>query len=302
MKKSNLIICALAVAVLSVLSSCGRRDGVGKPQVVVSIMPVYDVACAIAGDSVDVVCLLPRGGNPETYEPTMSQYVDVEHSDAFMYVSNTGFEAAIADRLKENATGGLAIADLSSGVDLLYGTHGDCGHKHHHHSGCSHGDVDPHVWSSAKNMRVIARNVCDVLKKVDAPHADYYDNNLAVVLSEIDSLDAEMSRVLAPHRGKAFVVWHPSLSYFARDYGLEQISVGGQENKEASVARLRQKIDKANGREAAVMVVQLNYDDRQAQVVNEQIGARVVKVDLLNADWAQQLKTVAYAIASERND
>ena len=151
-------------------------------------------------------------------------------------------------------------------------------------------------------MRVIARNVCDVLKKVDAPHADYYDTNLAVVLSEIDSLDAEMSRVLAPHRGKAFVVWHPSLSYFARDYGLEQISVGGQENKEASVARLRQKIDKANGRGATVMVVQLNYDDRQAQVANEQIGARVVKVDLLNADWAQQLKTVAYAIASEGND
>ena len=301
MMKSN-IICALAALVLTVLSACSSGESSGKPKVVVSIMPVYDVACAIAGDSVDVVCLLPRGGNPETYEPTMSQYVDVEHSNAFMYVSNTGFEAAIAARLKENATDRLAIADLSSGVKLLYGTHGDCGHKHHHHGSCSHGDVDPHVWSSAKNMRVIAQNVCDVLKKVDAPRADYYDANLAVVLAEIDSVDAEMGRVLAPHRGKAFVVWHPSLSYFARDYGLEQISVGGQENKEASVNQLRQKIDKANGRDAAVMVVQLNYDDRQAQVINEQIGARVVTVDLLNADWAQQLKTVAYAIASEGND
>ena len=302
MRNSNIIICALVAAVVAVLSACSSGESSGRPKVVVSIMPVYDVACAIAGDSVDVVCLLPRGGNPETYEPTMSQYVDVEHSDAFMYVSNTGFEAAIAARLKENATDRLTIADLSSGVKLLYGTHGDCEHKHHHHSGCSHGDVDPHVWSSAKNMRVIAQNVCDMLKKVDAPRADYYDANLAVVLADIDSLDAEMGRVLAPHRGKAFVVWHPSLSYFARDYGLEQISVGGQENKEASVNQLRQKIDKANGRDAAVMVVQLNYDDRQAQVINEQIGARVVTVDLLNADWAQQLKTVAYAIASEGND
>ena len=38
-------------------------------------------------------------------------------------------------------------------------------------------------------------------------------------------------------KGGSFVVWHPSLSYFARDYGLEQISLE-YDGKEVPVGRV----------------------------------------------------------------
>lgn len=291
---------AFAIMVASVTSCATDSSKSGKAKVVVSIMPIYEVAKTIAGDSIDVVCLMPKGGNPETYEPTISQYVEVEQSGAFMYVNGMDFEASIANRMRENKED-LLLVDLSKGIELLYGTHGNCTH-HHKDGACGHGDVDPHVWSSAKNMSKIAYNILQTLKKVDSSRSAYYEANYDSVVTLINRVDVELDSLLAPYCGEAFVVWHPSLGYFARDYGLNQISVGGQESKESSVNQLRDKIEMAKKRGARVMVLQKNYDDRQAQVVNEQIGACVVEIDPLDADWAKQLKKVAYEIASKGND
>ena len=87
--------------------------------------------------------------------------------------------------------------------------------------------------------------------------------------------------MLASKKGTAFLVWHPSLSYFARDYGLLQISVG-QEGKEASVQQLQSKIDEAKAHNAEVFFYQKEFDSRQAEVVNEQIGAEMVIINPLN--------------------
>ena len=53
-------------------------------------------------------------------------------------------------------------------------------------------------------------------------------------------------------RGSSFLVWHPSLSYFARDYGLHQIALGGAEHKEVSIPALREAIEEARGSGASV--------------------------------------------------
>ncbi len=290
---------SVLLAVILLWQSCGTKpvDDL-KPCVVVDIMPVYDLVKSISGDSINVECLLPRGGNPETYEPTMSQIASVESSDAFMYVNNIGFELAIINRIKTNESN-LMLANLSESIDLLYGTHGDCLH-HHHGETCNHSaDADPHVWSSAKNARIISFEILSVLKRLDPENAGYYEANYNKLVSHIDSIDAHLDSLLIPYRGKAFAVWHPSLGYFARDYGLVQISLGGVENKETSVKQLQDKIEIAMGRDVDVFVVQRNYDNRQSDVVNKQLGARVVEIDPLSAQWEEQLIKVANAVAAK---
>lgn len=300
MKAAKILSAVVLLAVMFLSHSCGSKNvGDLKLCVVVDIMPVYDLVNSIAGDSISVECLLPRGGNPETYEPTMSQIAKVESSDAFMYVNNIGFEMAIINRIKSNGSGSLLV-NLSDSIDLLYGTHGDCRHHHHHGETCNHSaDADPHVWSSAKNARIISSEILGVLKRLDPENAGYYETNYNKLVTRIDSIDAHLDSLLTPHKGKAFAVWHPSLGYFARDYGLEQISLGGLENKETSVKQLRDKIETALGQDVGVFVVQLNYDDRQSDVVNKQLGAQVVEIDPLSARWEEQLIKVADAIAAK---
>ena len=298
MKILSMRFYAILITIVVLLSSCKRASQYDSPSIVVGIPPVSAIAERIVGDSLQVVCLLPKGGNPETYEPTVSQIAQVEQSDAFLYVNETGFEAVIAHRIHDGA--GVPGINVSKGIEMLYGTHGDCPHHHHHGESCDHShEADPHVWSSAKNARIIAANILSVLQEIDSDRMDYYTANYNRLIAEIDSLDSHLSHILAPHRGKAFVVWHPSLGYFARDYELEQISIGGMENKETSVKQLKDRIEAATKRNVQVFVIQQNYDSRQAQLLNEHLEARIVEIDPLSADWAQQLIDVADAFATE---
>lgn len=279
----------------ALLVACG--GGVSKkPVVTVSLQPQKYFLEKIVGDKIDVKCLLATGGNPETYEPSLTHLMNLENSEAYFMIGNLGFEAAIIDRIKNNNPD-LRIYNNSDGVNLLIGTHGECSH-HNHLSGHHSHDIDPHTWSSVKNARVIVKNMYDAMTEIDSKNAEYYQKNYKQFEAELDSLDARLASMLAEKKGTAFLVWHPSLSYFARDYGLLQISVG-QEGKEASVQQLQTKIDEAKAHNANVFFYQKEFDNRQAEVINEQIGAEMVTIDPLNYQWNHEMLIIADAIASK---
>lgn len=130
------------------------------------------------------------------------------------------------------------------------------------------------------------------LVKADPDNADLYRDNFNKMACRYDSLDAVISQRLALSGARAFAVWHPSLSYFARDYGLRQIAVG-QESKEMPVGRLKAIIDQARADSVRVFFFQKEFDSRQAQNANREIGSRLVTIDPLAYDWESQLQLVA---------
>ena len=93
-------------------------------------------------------------------------------------------------------------------------------------------------------------------------------------------------------------MWHPSLSYFARDYGLEQIAIGS-ESKESSVRSMQARIDEAIRDSVQVFFFQKEFDTRQAQVVNGQLGAEMVTINPLDYKWREEMLIIADAIASK---
>lgn len=290
---------ALLITLLSIISgatSCHR--GTGKPggdkaYVTVSIAPQAWAVEAIGGDKVEVSTLIPQGANPESYEPTMAQLLKLNDGDAWLSLGGLGFEGNVLERV--NGTGGtLKVVDVARGVELLHGTH-DHADGHHHHQG----DADPHIWSSVKNMRLIAANSCEALIEIDPSNKDYYTSRLDSFNLVLDSLDREIAATLQGSGVKRFVVWHPSLSYFARDYGLEQIALG-MDNKELSAGALRAKIDQASGGEKVTLLIQRDYDSRLADVVNKEIEARVGYINPLNPDWRGEMLSTARAIAGSK--
>ena len=191
----------------------------------------------------------------------------------------------------------LAIFDTSRGVDYIMGTH-DCCEHHHNHSHHHETSADPHTWTSVKNAKVIACNMLEVAVSVDSVNADYYRLNYEKFISQLDSLDCYASERLASHIGESFLVWHPSLSYFARDYGLEQITIG-QIGKELSARQLQEQIKKANTHGAKVFFFQQEFDSRQASVINDQIGAEMITINPLNYEWEAEIRRIIDAIASK---
>lgn len=282
---SLLIVAALGLF----LRSCTSAS-TSKPTITVSIQPQKYMLEKIVGDKWEIKCLLSNGANPESYDPSLTHLLNLENSKAYFRIGNVAFESAIINKVQNNNPG-LKLFDNSEGISLIRGTHshGDVEHA---------SDIDPHTWTSVKNAKTIAANMYKAVVDLDPENKAYYSRNFKNFLSSLDSLDREISQKLQPYRGSAFVVWHPSLSYFARDYGLEQISLS-PEGKEASVKMMQSTIDKAIVRDVKTLFFQKDIDSRQAQVANEQIKAEIVNINPLNYEWDKEMRSIANAISRQ---
>ena len=143
----------------------------------------------------------------------------------------------------------------------------------------------------------MARTAAHALISALPADSAYFAERFAATESRLDSLDSVIASRLAPAKGKAFLVWHPSLSYFARDYGLRQIAVG-QEHKESSISGLTNLLKSARSENAVCFFSQKELDSRQAQMVDEALGLKPVDISTLSPEIESTLLQAADAIAS----
>ncbi len=242
----------------------------------------------IVGDKFEVSCMLNEGNNPEAYEPSMTHLMNIEHSVAYFCIGYIGFEDAIVVKACINNPE-LKVYNNSKGINLIYGTH----YTHDQYNN----EADPHLWTSVKNALVIAKNMLDAVIELDPDNAKTYTANYNKFKSELETLDADLKAQLAPKRGATFLVWHPSLSYFARDYDLHQVSLG-YEGKEIPIDKLKENIDTARQSGAKVLFVQQEFDTRQVETIGNELGVKMVEINLMSYNWETEIINIANAVAN----
>lgn len=253
-----------------------------KPVLTVTIEPLRFFTQAIAGDKYKVVSMVPAGSNPETYDPTPQQLIALSQSAAYLRIGYIGFEQAWMERIKTNVPN-ILVFDASKNVELMQG-----------HSHDSKVAIEPHIWNSTRNARVIAGNICRALCELDTVHTSYYQARLDSVMLCIDRTDQSI-KALLPQADSAFLIYHPALTYFARDYGLTQICIE-EEGKEPSPAQLQQLIRKARNAGVRIIFVQQEFDTRNAQVIAKELGAQTVSINPLSYEWEKEMVGVAQAL------
>ncbi len=289
MKKQFMIlalVCLAAIAAM-ILISCGNSVQ-EKRMITVSILPQKFMLKKIVGDRFEISCMLNEGNNPEAYEPSMTHLMNIEHSVAYFCIGYIGFEDAIVGKAHVNNPN-LKIFNTSKGVEVIRGTHFSPEGEHN--------EADPHLWTSVANAIKISQNMLAAVVELDPDNADEYTRNFNAFKSELDSLDSRIKSQLAGKQGSAFLVWHPSLSYFARDYGLRQVSLE-YEGKEIPIDKLKQNIDAARESGAHVLFVQREFDSRQAETIGEELGVKMVKINPMSYNWETELENIANAIAN----
>ncbi len=285
----------VAVAIVVFVVGCADPAARKIPVVSVSIEPQRWLLEQIVGDKMEVRSLMGNGGNPEHYEPTFSHLANLEKSVAYFQVGNLGFESAIMEKVQANNPD-LPIYCVSDSIRMILDTH----HHDHHKDSEECLAYDPHTWSSVKNAKIMAANMLRGMKEVDADNAAYYTRNFITLSHKLDSLDLMLTEKLAPVCGGSFIVWHPSLSYFARDYGLTQLALG-MENKELSVEETRSLIDRARSAGTTVFFIQKDFDRSQAVAITDGLGSdiKLISINPLAYEWADEIQVVADAIAGK---
>lgn len=303
------------VALTALLLACRTERTTEQAEIVVTIAPLKYIVEQITEGKVEVGVLVPAGASPETFDPTPRQMARVESAKLLLTTGLIDFEKNLLERVGTTQR----IADLSQGVELIAGSHS---HSHEtdpqgqggeHHNGGEHHDevgsveqtadhhahhhgVDPHIWTSPRELKTMAQNVYAAIKEI-YPDRDY-SNGFQSLMAQLDDLDRDCRQLFDRSSTKAFVIYHPALTYLARAYGLEQIAIE-DEGKEPSARDIARIIDRAREGEVKVLLYQIEYPRSMVDIVARDMGVEPMQINPLEENPIQFIEQVTHLITGE---
>ena len=268
-----------------------KKENHEKISVYASILPQKYFIERIGGNKVSVEIITKPGQSPETYEPTPAQIIRLSNASLFFTIG-VPFEKQFIPVI-QSTINNIRIVDTSIGVKKRYLE------KHSHGEGenieIHEGSEDPHIWLSTLAVKIQAENIFDALSELDPQNNEYYKKNLEDFLLDLDNTYKEIKTELDPFKGKTVFVFHPAFGYFTDEFGLNQESIetGGKEPAPATMMKI---INYALEDNIKVIFVQPEFSKKNAETVANAIGAKVVELNPLSADYLNNLKKMAQEI------
>lgn len=276
----------LAMGILAFGGLACSRSEREKPALAVTSAPEAVLLERISGGDFDIVTLVPPSADAETYEPDVATLKDLQDARIYMHLNTPGFERNLVEQTKRSLPE-LKLADVSRTVNKITGTHGS-------HDG--HAEADPHMLTSLRNARLIASRMRVTLSDNFPERAGFINARADSLDLRLRELDDSLTRVLAPAYGRAYVVMHPSMSYFARDYGLRQIALQ-EEGREPSPKQYRARLDSARAARPVVLFYERGSDKGRAEEAARELGIPAVEITFSGRDFIEEIKRAAAAIS-----
>lgn len=298
MTKKHLVFLILAITVFS--GCTPKRTTDDKPIVTVSILPFRYFAEQLGGDQFTINVLVPPGVSHHNYDPAPRQLERLEKSKVLFINGQLGFEKIWVPKMRSNYNN-LTIVDLSAGMNLITAEGGEGGHDHeamtkgqeedHDHEG-----VDPHYWLSVPEARQLAASMAIGLIQADPACRQLIEDNLIRLTARIDSLGAAMDQKLSNLSHRSFLIYHPALTYLARDYSLHQhaMELGG---KEPTASHFKELVNLAESEKINTIFIQKEYDQENARSLSRETGSKIVVIDPMSPDWFSEMEHLAGSLA-----
>ncbi|MBS0621588.1 MAG: zinc ABC transporter substrate-binding protein [Verrucomicrobia bacterium] len=252
--------------------------------VLVSIPPLQYFVEEIGGELVEVVCILPPGASPHTFEPSPKQMRGATKAKIWFGIGEP-FERQLASALPK-----LKRINVLEGFTLL----GGCPH-------CNHGGGDPHIWMSARLAKVFSRTIAQGLMEQLPEHKIMIESNLERLEAKLDQLDQELMEQLASCRGAALLVAHPAFGYFCRDYDLHQISIEHQ-GKEPTPKQLIEILKEARKRQAHLVILDGLHGNKGALLVAKELHLPTCLVNPMEKNVPENLRHLANCICGTQHE
>lgn len=259
--------------------------------VLVTILPHTGLVERLGGNAVRVHVLVGQNQSPETYQPSPRELMALARCRIWM-TTGTPVETALRSRLLSMLPD-LEIVPTHAELEVIDGHH--CAHHDHDHD---HGDLDPHVWVSARNTALQAAVMAAALQHHLPQRSERIAAELAALQAELADLDRELTALLEPVKGRPFFVFHPAFGYFARDYDLRQEAVegGGQAPSPRRLAELLRTI-KSEG--ATTLYVQPQQSVQAVQPLAREAGLAVRVLDPLDPDHLANLRRIGAVLRTD---
>ena len=276
-KIATLLICTL------ITMGCSSKIENDKKTIYVTITPMQALIEEITMGDFDVEVIVPKGASPETFEPTPKQVTAFGSAEFIFSTGLIDFEQSLVKRIDGTAE----LVNLSEGIELIAGS---CSHGHHHH----HHGVDPHVWTSPRALRTMVSNAHRAIM-AHYPDSVKYTEATERLLERIDELDTHCATRIEASGVKAMMIYHPAYTYYARDYGIEQIAIE-HDGKEPSLRQTTALIERAKEHGVKTIFRQPQYSEDKVRAIANDAEAEIITTDPLSEDILGEIERITEII------
>lgn len=225
-----LAVVGLLAVPLATVPRASAQDG--EPLKVVATFSILaDWVRNVGGDQIELVTIVPAGGDAHTFDPNPDQVGQIANADVILEIG-AGFEPWLDDMYAASGSDAQRVA-VTDGLDLIGATEeGDdheneaspeAGHEEEGEVDDEHGEFDPHIWHDVTNAVASVETIRVALDSADSANAATYDANAAAYTAELTGLDAFIREQIGalPEDSRKLVTSHDTFAYYARAYDFE---------------------------------------------------------------------------------
>jgi zinc transport system substrate-binding protein len=219
--------------------------------------------------------LLPPGSESHSFEPSPRDIITIQNSDIFIYAGGESdkwidriFQSMNTDNIKI-----LAMIDTVEAVEeeIVEGMEEDEDEDEDEIA------YDEHVWTSPQNVVLIVRAITALLCEADPANADFFRQNAAAYINELEQLDAAFNELVSGAKRNTIVFADRfPFRYFADAYGLTYFAAfpGCSTDTEPSAATVAFLIDKIRAEKIPVVFHIELSNERMANTISGETGAK----------------------------
>ena len=279
-KIATFIICTLLIV------GCTTKSDSDKKTIFVTITPMQSIIEEITAGDFDIEVIVPKGASPETFEPTPKQVTAFSDAEFIFSTGLIDFEQSLVKRI----SGSAELVNLSEGIELIAGS---CSHGNHHHK---HG-VDPHIWTSPRALRTMVNHAHNAIM-AHYPDSVKYTEATERLLERIAILDSYCASRIDTADVEAIMIYHPAYTYYARDYGIEQIAIEN-DGKEPSAKHLTTIIEQAKAKGVTCLLYQAQYPRSTVEIVAKDMGVECRIFDPLAENVIENIRIITRTITNQ---
>ncbi|MCW8931010.1 MAG: zinc ABC transporter substrate-binding protein [Gammaproteobacteria bacterium] len=256
-------------------------------EVFVSILPQQYIVERIGGELVNVNVMVKPGQSPETFEPSPKMMSLYSSSDVYFTIG-LPFEQVWIDRVA-SLNDAISIVQTQASSEFLIKEE----LEHHGHE--AHHSWDPHTWLSPVMFLEQAKIVLNELKLLSPKNKSIFLNNYNKLEEEVKVINNEFLALFKLNNKKNFITFHPAFSYFAKEYGLTQISIE-VEGKEPSAKQIAQVIDRIKNENVSYILIEKQFNQVIPKTIAKSVGAQLLILDPLALDYFVNMRDIAHKI------
>lgn len=187
-----------------------------------SIKPLQLIAAAIQQGIAEPDVLLPIGASAHHYSLKPNDIQRIQNADLFYWIG-PDMEVFLSKTVQTRSNTSVAIQQLAE-INLRHFNEDEHKHDHNDHQHQA-GSIDPHLWLSPVNAKVIAQKMATDLAQLDPDNKDKYQENLREFIEDLTITDKNIRHNFARIQLKPFFVFHETYNYFEEAYGIEHTGV-----------------------------------------------------------------------------